>query len=185
MKFCQFPLLTSTPPLSALPAMYSLLAFLQDNRLESPLSSPQVIHGVQQLHAAIVTIPTWSIELGIEPWWQDVPERVPPPRASSASWWSNNLPYSPSATYHPVDFFFLSRVNLCILRLSKQLFHGNSAFWVTQCFYLTFSDMNYLILHCWCFLVAFIMVIMANILFYLFITLTFYPQDTCWSPVIF
>lgn len=73
MKFCQFPLLTSTPPLSALPAMYSLLAFLQDNRLESPLSSPQVIHGVQQLHAAIVTIPTWSIELGIEPWWQDVP----------------------------------------------------------------------------------------------------------------
>lgn len=114
MKFCQFPLLTSTPPLSALPAMYSLLAFLQDNRLESPLSSPQVIHGVQQLHAAIVTIPTWSIELGIEPWWQDVPERVPPPRVSSASWWSNNLPYSPSATYHPVDFFFFYHVSIFV-----------------------------------------------------------------------
>lgn len=133
MKFCQFPLLTSTPPLSALPAMYSLLAFLQDNRLESPLSSPQVIHGVQQLHAAIVTIPTWSIELGIEPWWQDVPERVPPPRASSASWWSNNLPYSPSATYHPVDFFFITCQSLYLAALKatvswKFCFLGYSMF---------------------------------------------------------
>lgn len=46
-----------TPPLAALPAIYSLLAFLQDNRLESPAIPPQVIHQVRQPDATIVTIP--------------------------------------------------------------------------------------------------------------------------------
>lgn len=46
------------PPLAALPAMYSLLSFLQDNRPGSPASSPQVIYQVRQPYVTIVTIPT-------------------------------------------------------------------------------------------------------------------------------
>lgn len=58
-KLCQFPsLLPRLLCQPCQPCIYSLLAFLQDNRLKSPLSPPQVIHGVLQLHAAIVTIPT-------------------------------------------------------------------------------------------------------------------------------
>lgn len=47
-----------TPLLVALPAMYSLLSFFQDNRPESFTSPPQVIHQVRQPYVTIVTIPT-------------------------------------------------------------------------------------------------------------------------------
>lgn len=81
-------------PMAALPAMYSLLSFLQDNRPGSPASPPQVIHQVRQPYVTIVTIPTWSIELGIEPWCQGLLWGVSPSKASPASaWWPSNLAY--------------------------------------------------------------------------------------------